>query len=84
LGGLAPQPDAPIVGGLPLSHDDFRTLNAPLPPARMVGSIYRKNRAPTRTSNAIHTLVNTRLPPTRRTRSQTAILAGLNPSRPNY
>ena len=82
LGGLVPQPDDPILGGLPLSNDDFRTHNAPLPPVHMVGSIDRQARVSTRTPNTIHTLENTRLPPTRRTRSQTALLAGLTPSRP--
>ena len=84
LGGLVPQPDAPILGGLPLSHDDFRAHNAPLPPAHMVGSIDRKTRASTRTAHTVPTLENARLPPTRRTRSQTALLAGLTPSRPDY
>ena len=84
LGGLVPQPDAPILGGLPLSHDDFRAHNAPLPPAHMVGSIDRKTRASTRTAHTVPTLENTRHPPTRRTRSQTALLAGLTPSRPDY
>ena len=87
LGGLIPQPDPPILGGLPLSPADFRTHHAPLPPPHMIGSVDRLhgvspgNPPP---SNAIQTLENTRLPTTRRTRSQTAILAGTTPSRPDY
>ena len=84
LGGLVPQPDPPILGELPLSRANFRTHNAPLPPAHMVSSVDRTARASTRTSNTIQTLENTRLPHTRRTRSQTALLAGVTPSRPDY
>ena len=84
LGGLVPQPDNPLLGGLPLSNADFRTHNAPLPPVHMVGSIARSTRAPTRTPNTIYTLENTRPPPTGRTRSQSALLAGSTPTRPDY
>lgn len=41
LAGLIPQTDPPISGGLPLSHDDFRTHLAPLPLPHMVGSVDR-------------------------------------------
>ena len=87
LGGLIPQPDPPILGGLHLSRADFRTHHAPLPPPHMIGSIDRPhevspgNPPPSKT---IQTLQNTRLPTTRRTRRQTAILAGTAPSRPDY
>ena len=32
LGGLTPPPDTPVLGGLPLTPDDFRTHRAPIPP----------------------------------------------------
>ena len=35
LGGLAPPPDTPVLGGLPLTKDDFRTHRAPTPPTHM-------------------------------------------------
>ena len=35
LGGLAPPPDTPVSGGLPLTKDDFRTHRAPMPPPHM-------------------------------------------------
>ena len=37
LSGLIPQPDPPILGGLPLTYDDFRTTRVVLPPLHMVG-----------------------------------------------
>ena len=39
LDRLIPHPVPPILDGLPLTHDDFRTQCAPLPPQHMVGSI---------------------------------------------
>ena len=39
LGGLIPQPDPSILSVLPLTHDDFRTHRAPLPPPHKGGSI---------------------------------------------
>ena len=36
LGGLAPPPDSPVLGGLPLTIDDFRTHRAPVPPMHMI------------------------------------------------
>ena len=45
LGGLIPQPDPPILGGLPLSRADFRTHHAPLPPTHMIGFIDRPHGA---------------------------------------
>ena len=32
LGGLTPPPDPPVLGGPPLTPDDFRTHRAPIPP----------------------------------------------------
>ena len=35
LGGLTPPPDSPVLGGLPLTIDDFRTHRAPMSPTHM-------------------------------------------------
>ena len=35
LGGLTPPPDSPVLGGLPLTIDDFRTHRASMPPTHM-------------------------------------------------
>ena len=35
LGGLTPPPDSPVLGGLHLAIDDFRTHRAPMPPTHM-------------------------------------------------
>ena len=35
LGGLTSPPDSPVLGGLPLTIDDFRTHRAPMPPTHM-------------------------------------------------
>ena len=35
LGGLLPPPDTPVMGGLPLTKNDFRTHRAPMPPTHM-------------------------------------------------
>ena len=86
LGGLAPSPDAPVLGGLPLTSDDFRTHRAPIPSP----SATRRPRRPCATlPRASYTTyaINPRddAPrPTRRIRSQTAILDGNTPSRPDY
>ena len=86
LGGLAPSPDTPVLGGLPLTSDDFWTHRAPTPypPAT------RRPRRPRAilpqapyTTYAIDPRDDAPRP-TRRTRSQTAILDGNTPSRPDY
>ena len=88
LGGLIPQPDPPTLSGLPLSHADFRAHHAPLPPPHMVGSIDRPHMISAgnpHPPNAIRTLENNGRPlSTRRTRSQSAILAGTTPLCPDY
>ena len=38
LGGLTPPPDPPVLGGLPLTPDDFRTHRAPIPPTHTTDS----------------------------------------------
>ena len=35
LGGLVPPPDTPVLGGLPLTKDDFRTHRASMPPTHV-------------------------------------------------
>ena len=86
LGGLAPSPDNPVLGGLPLTSDDFRTQRAPIPSP----SATLRPRGPRATlPQASYTTyaINPRddAPrPTRRTRSQTAILDANTPSRPDY
>ena len=35
LGGLVPPPDTPVLGGLPLTNNDFRTHRAPMPSTHM-------------------------------------------------
>ena len=86
LGGLAPSPDIPVLGGLPLTSDDFRTHRAPIPsPSATIRP--RRPRATFPQAPYIIYAINARddAPrPTRRTRSQTAILDGNTPSRPDY
>ena len=86
LGGLAPSPDTPVLGGLPLTSDDFRTHRAPTPSPPAT----RRPRRPRAilpqvpyTTYAIDSRDDAPRP-TRRTRSQTAILDGNTPSRPDY
>ena len=86
LGGLAPSPDTPVLGGLPLTSDDFRTHRAPIPSP---SATLRPRRLRATLPQASYTTyaINARdgAPrPTRRTRSQTAILDGSTPSRPDY
>lgn len=81
LGWLIPQPDIPVLGRLPLPNDDFQTHRALF---HHICSylISTENPSP---SNAIRAPDDTtRSPHTRRTRSQTAIMPGNTPSRPNY
>ena len=86
LGGLVPSPDIPVLGGLPLTSDDFRTHRAPIPSP---SATIRPRRPRATFSEAPYTIydINARddAPrPTRRTRSQTATLDGNTPSRPDY
>ena len=46
LGGLVPPPDAPVLGGLTLTKDDFRTHRAPMPPTHMTACPRRLYAAP--------------------------------------
>ena len=86
LGGLAPSPDIPVLGGLPLTSHDFRTHRAPLP-SPSATTCPRRPRATFPQAPCTTYAINARdgAPrPTRRTRSQTAILDGNTPSRPDY
>ena len=86
LGGLAPSPDTPVLGGLPLTSDDFRTHRTPIPsPSATLRP--RRPRATLPQASYTTYAINPRddAPrPTRGTRSQTAILDGNTPSRPDY
>ena len=86
LGGLAPPPDTPVLGGLPLTKDDFRTHRAPTPPTHMTARPRRPYTIPLKASLTTYAIsVHDDAPrSTRRTRSQTAILDGNAPSRPDY
>ena len=86
LGGLTPSPDIPVLDGLPLTLDDFRTHRTPIPSP---SATIRPRRPGATFPHAPYTTyaINARdnAPrPTRRTRSQTAILDGNTPSRPDY
>ena len=86
LGGLAPSPDTPVLGGLPLTSDDFRTHRAPTPSPPATRRLCRPRAILPQvpyTTYAIDPRDDSPRP-TRRTRSQTAILDGNTPSRPDY
>ena len=86
LGGLAPSPDIPVLGGLLLTSDDFRTHRAPIPfPSATIRPCCPRATFPQApyTTYAINARDDAPRP-TRRTRSQTAILDGNTPSRPDY
>ena len=86
LGGLAPSPDIPVLGGLLLTSDDFRTHRAPLP-SPSATTRPRRPRATFPQAPYTTYAINARddAPrPTRRTRSQTAILDGNTSSRSDY
>ena len=86
LGRLAPPPDTPVLGGLPLTNDDFRTHRSPTPPMHTTARSRRPFETPLNAPLTTYAIsANDDAPrPTRRTRSQTAILDGNAPSRPNY
>ena len=86
LGGLVPTPDTPVLGGLPLTKDNFRTHRAPMPSTHMTARPRRPYATPPKapcTTYAISARDDASRS-TRRTRSQTAILDGNAPSRPDY
>ena len=86
LGGLTYPPDSPALGGLPPTLDDFRTHRSPMPPTHMTARPRRSSATLPQTPFATYAISapNDAPRPTRRTRSQTAILDGSAPSRPDY
>ena len=86
LGGLTPPPDSPVLGGLPLTPDEFRTHRAPMPPVHMTARPRRSSATLPQTPFATSAISapNDTPRPTRRTRSQNATLDGIAPSRPDY
>ena len=86
LGGLARPPDTPVLGGLPLTKDDFRTHRAPMPPTHMTAHPRHPYATPPKAPCTTYAISAHDDAPrsTQRTRSQTAILNGNAPSRPDY
>ena len=86
LGGLVPPSDTPVLGGLPLTKDDFRTHRAPMPPTYMTARPRHPYATPPKAPYTTYAISARDGAPrfTRRTRSQTAILDGNVPSRPDY
>ena len=86
LGGLTSPPDSPVLGGLPLTIDNFRTHRAPMPPTHMTARPRRPYAIPPKAPYTTYAIsASDDAPrPTRRTRSRTAILDGNAPSRPDY
>ena len=86
LGGLTPPPDSPVLGGLPLTPDDFRTHRTPMPPIHMTARPRRSSATLPKTPLATYAISapDDAPRPTRRTRSQTVTLEGNAPLRPDY
>ena len=86
LGGLTPPSDSPVLGGLHLTIDDFRTHRAPMPPTHMPARPRRSSTILPKASFTTYVISALDDAPRliRRTRSQTAILDGSAPSRPDY
>ena len=86
LGGLAPPPDTPVLGELPLTKDEFRTHRAPTPPTHMTARPRHPYATPPKATFTTYAISAHDDAPrsTRRKRSQTAILDGNAPSRPDY
>ena len=86
LGGLVPPSDTPVLGGLPLTKDDFRTHRAPMPPTHMTARPRRPYATPPKAPYTTYAISARDDAPrsTRHTKSQTAILDCNAPSRPDY
>ena len=86
LSGLTPPPDSSVLGGLPLTPNDFRTHRAPMPPTHMTDRSRRSSATLPKAPLATYPISapDNAPRPTRRTRSQTAILGDNAPSRPDY
>ena len=82
LGWLTPPPDSPVLGGLPLTLDDFRTHRAPMPPTHMTVRPRRSSATRPKAPFATYAISapDDAPRPTRRTRSQTTVLDGNAPS----
>ena len=74
------------MGGLPLTKNDFRTHRAPMPPTHMTARPRRPYATPLKASYTTYAISAHDDAPrsTRCTRSQTTILDGNAPSRPDY
>ena len=83
LGGLTPPPDPPILGELHLTLDDFRTHRAPMPPTHTTARPRHSPATFPKAPFAPYAFSALDDAP-RLTRSQTAILDGNAPSRPDY
>ena len=86
LGGLVPPPDTPVLGGLPLTKDDFRTHRAPMPSTHMTARPRLSYATPFKAPYTTYAISARDDVPrsTRCTRSQTAILDDNALSRPDY
>ena len=85
LGGLIRPPDSLVLDGLPLTTDDFRTHRVPMPSTHMTARPRRPYATPPKAPYTTYAISARDDAPrsTRRTRSQTAILDGNAPSRPD-
>ena len=83
---MTPPPDSPVLGGLPLTIDGFRTHRAPMPPMHLTARPRRPYATPPKAPLTTYAISAHDDAPrsTRRTRSQTATLDGNAPSRPDY
>ena len=86
LGGLTPPPDPPVLGGLPLTPDDFRTHCAPMAPTHTTARPRRSSATlpPMPSATCAIRAPSDASRHTRRTRSQTTTFDGNAPSRPDY
>ena len=86
LGGLTAPPDPPVLGGLPLTPDDFRIDCALMPPTHTTARPRRSSATlpPAPLATYAISAPSDASRPTRRTRSQTATFDGNAPSRPDY
>ena len=87
VNGSAPSPTL-VLGGLPLTKEDFRTHRAPMPTSHTTSSTTCPFAAPTEETCFSHAIYDhhgaSRSNCARRTRSQTAILADKTSLRPDY
>ena len=78
LGELTPPPDSPVLGGLPLTIDDFRTHRAPMPPTHMTAHPRRPYATPPKAPFTTYAIsAHDDSPPVHTTHT-------MPPSRPDY